>query len=52
MSDRHPAEEETTMQRFIDKVILVTGSAEGMGRAITLAFAREGTIVAPTDINT
>jgi len=31
MSDRHPAEEETTMQRFIDKVILITRAAEGMG---------------------
>jgi hypothetical protein len=30
MSDRHPAEEETTMPRFIDKVILITGAAEGM----------------------
>ena len=40
------------MQRFIDKVVLITGSAEGMGRAITLAFAREGAIVVATDINT
>jgi len=39
------------MQRFIDKVVLITGSAEGMGRAITLAFAREGAIVVATDIN-
>lgn len=30
------------MQRFIDKVVLITGSAEGMGRAITLAFPRGG----------
>jgi len=40
------------MQRFIDKVVLITGAAEGMGRAIALAFAREGAIVVPTDINT
>ena len=40
------------MQRFTDKVVLITGTAEGMGRAITLAFAREGAIVIPTDINT
>jgi hypothetical protein len=51
MSDRHPAEEETTMQRFIDKVVLITGSTEGMGRAIALAFAKEGAIVVPTDVN-
>jgi NAD(P)-dependent dehydrogenase (short-subunit alcohol dehydrogenase family) len=40
------------MQRFTDKVILITGAAEGMGRAITLAFAGEGAIVAATDSNT
>jgi NAD(P)-dependent dehydrogenase (short-subunit alcohol dehydrogenase family) len=40
------------MQRFTDKVVLITGGAEGMGRAITLAFAREGAIVVPTDIHT
>jgi len=33
MSDRHLAEEETATQRFIDKVVLITGSAEGMGHA-------------------
>ena len=31
MPDRHPAKEETTIQRFIDKVVLITGAAEGMG---------------------
>jgi meso-butanediol dehydrogenase / (S,S)-butanediol dehydrogenase / diacetyl reductase len=40
------------MKRFKNKVVLITGTAEGMGRAITLAFAREGAIVVPTDINT
>jgi len=39
------------MQRFIDKVVLITGAAEGMGRAIALAFAKEGVIVVPTDVN-
>jgi len=39
------------MQRFIDKVVLITRAAEGMGRAITLAFAKEGAIVVPTDVN-
>ena len=39
------------MQRFIDKVILITGAAEGMSRAIALAFAKEDAIVVPTDVN-
>jgi hypothetical protein len=51
MSDRHPAEEETAMPRFIDKVILITGAAERMSRDIALAFAKEGAIVVLTDIN-
>ena len=38
------------MQRFIDKVVLITRAAEGMGRAIS-AFARERAIVVPTDVN-
>ena len=39
------------MNRFADKVVLLTGSATGIGRAITLAFANEGAIVVPTDQN-
>jgi len=39
------------MQRFIDKVIPITGAAEGMSRAIALAFAKEGAILVLTDIN-
>jgi len=50
MSDRHHAEEETSIQRFTGKVILITGAAEGMSRAIALAFAKEGAIVVPTAV--
>jgi NAD(P)-dependent dehydrogenase (short-subunit alcohol dehydrogenase family) len=39
------------MQRFINKVILITGAAEGLGCAIALAFAKEGAIIAPTNVN-
>ena len=39
------------MQRFIDKVILITGAAERMSRDIALAFAKEGAIIVLTDIN-
>jgi 3-oxoacyl-[acyl-carrier protein] reductase len=37
--------------RFQDKVVLVTGSAQGIGREIALGFAAEGADVVISDIN-
>ncbi|MFH0791257.1 MAG: 3-oxoacyl-[acyl-carrier-protein] reductase [Candidatus Omnitrophota bacterium] len=37
--------------RFKDKVVLITGSARGIGREIALAFAREGADVVISDID-
>ncbi|MEM7798840.1 MAG: glucose 1-dehydrogenase [Chloroflexota bacterium] len=39
------------MGTFSDKIILVTGSASGIGRDTALAFAHEGGLVVGTDIN-
>jgi NAD(P)-dependent dehydrogenase (short-subunit alcohol dehydrogenase family) len=39
------------MQRFTDKIILVTGAARGIGRAAVEEFAREGGVVIATDID-
>jgi NAD(P)-dependent dehydrogenase (short-subunit alcohol dehydrogenase family) len=38
------------MQRLEDKVVIVTGGARGIGRAICAVFAHEGARVAVTDI--
>jgi 3-oxoacyl-[acyl-carrier protein] reductase len=38
-------------QRFTDKVVIVTGAASGIGRAIALRFGREGAQVIVNDIS-
>ncbi len=38
------------MKRFEDKVVLITGAGRGLGRALALAFAAEGAIVAANDL--
>jgi 3-oxoacyl-[acyl-carrier protein] reductase len=37
--------------RLKDKVAIITGAGQGIGRATALAFAREGAIVAVADLN-
>lgn len=41
----------TSRGRFQDKVVVVTGAASNIGRAIALAFAREGAKVAILDLD-
>lgn len=40
-----------TQQRFTNKVVLVTGAAQGIGRAIALRFGSEGAQVIVNDVN-
>ena len=40
-----------TQQRFSNKVVIVTGAAHGIGRAIALRFAEEGAQVIVNDVN-
>ena len=39
------------MAQFQDKVVIVTGGAKGIGRAISLSFAREGANVLCADVD-
>jgi NAD(P)-dependent dehydrogenase (short-subunit alcohol dehydrogenase family) len=39
------------LAQFSNKVVLVTGSASGLGRAMAVAFAAEGAVVVGTDID-
>lgn len=39
------------IQRFQNKVVIVTGAAHGIGRAIALRFGREGAHVVVNDVN-
>lgn len=46
----HKMSEATSSQRLFNKVCIVTGSSSGLGRAISLAYAREGAIVVCVDL--
>src|SRR5258705_12990466 len=44
--------QEGRMQRFKDKIVLVTGGARGQGRSHALHFAREGADIVLCDLAT
>ena len=39
------------MARFTDKVVVVVGAAQGIGRVTADLFAKEGATVVATDVN-
>ena len=37
--------------RFKNKIVLITGSGSGIGKAAALAFSKEGGVIIVSDIN-
>lgn len=44
-------ETQNTMKEFKDKVVVITGAASGIGKALAMAFAQRGARLALNDIN-
>src|SRR6202000_346865 len=51
MKRRPGLEEKSMSQRLADKVVIITGAAGSIGRAATLAFAREGARIVASDLD-
>ena len=44
-------DKEWTGKMLIDKVAIITGAAQGLGKAIALRYAREGANIVIADLN-